>query len=192
MTELERILSERFPSNQFKDRICNLADKMNIVNETEVYNYDKIKDSLCKNFKCASADALHVEGDTIELIEFKTGFSYVGNRDQDYVKLKKAQQRISIRLKACESLMLLEKVIASDCNLDCYRKKYIAVIDSSQNSLDATIDFIKRKAENQQIVSDKDVLYNEMNNSLIGYRKEIGGKKVFYDDIVVLFDYEFV
>ncbi len=191
MKEFEERLVTQFPAEQYKGRLCDLAGKLKISAVNEAYNYDKIKDYYCKTFKCKSADALLVDGNQISLIEFKTGFSYVGKQDPDYVKLKKEEQRLSIRMKACESLMLLEKVVACDISLDDYSKKYIAVIDSAQNSLDATVDFIKNKAKNQEVVSDRDVLREEMITSLLGYRKEIGGKKVFYDDVQVMYDYEF-
>lgn len=167
---------------------CKLADHHeNIKSEIEAFDYDKIKDRKA-GAKCESADALYLRKH-IYLIEFKTGFAT--KKSDANIKTHKENLKLRIRLKAYESLALLEKLILptiGDGDLSGkIQKIYIAVIDSQEVPMQAYADILRVKSGEEPTFC-----HEIFKNSLLIYGKEVkNGKKLFYDRVDVWYDYEF-
>ncbi len=177
----------------FRKPISELAGELKINDRRLAYNYDGIKDHYCKHEKVSSADVLLAGVRTIYFIEFKSGFARVGCIEDALEKAKKEGQRARIRLKACESLILFEKVICKDEELE-FNKVYVSVIDCA-DTLGVMEDILLEKAgtdSNGESFSERAKLEYELKrNSLLVYKKEIGGEHIMYDDVLVLYDYEY-
>lgn len=135
-------LDENF--TQYKEKITKLSQSdagvSLVVDEREIYNFDKITEKLYENElskKPSSADAVAVTPKCLMLVEFKTGFKskfsakklnrnllkcpYDGSKICDeYGKLLLINRNYvrnelydSVRLKAIESYMTLKKKISS-------------------------------------------------------------------------------
>ncbi|WP_026523785.1 hypothetical protein [Butyrivibrio sp. MB2005] len=187
--ELRDFLEANF-SNEYKT-ISELAKPMNITDNREAYNFDAIKNHYCRRQKLESADALALSSDTVYLIEFKSGFARQG-MDPKLEKAKKDGQRCSIRLKACESELLLEKVLCDGAAE--FKKVFISVIDCSDTK-GAMEDVILKMAGGKlgnESVSEKSKLEHDLKeNSLLVYRKEIDKKHILYDEVWVMYDFEY-
>lgn len=185
INELYHKINTAFPISLYMDSITNLSNGL-VIENTQMINYDKIKEFYCKKFKISSADALYIKARNVFLIEFKQGFN-LDNKD------KKESERRSIRLKALESELLLEKIIMDESPRQ-FNLQYIAVIDSKCDPIGAQEEIIlaKSKIRYSNNSSEKKILLKELTeNSLLLYKKEISGKRIFYDKVKVLYEYEF-
>ncbi len=190
--ELGNQLEKMFPNDEYLKELSALADNMAQIRSTrKAYDYDKIKDHLCERIKLKSADALLVGKRQIALIEFKTGFA----EDTDYTcdddRLKKEQLRLSIRLKACESLIMFEKIICDGQPVG-FDKVFIIVINSQDDPKGARSNVIGRLSKTNKSYSEKARIQKELlEHSLLLYRKNTFGKQIMYNRIMVMYDTEF-
>lgn len=190
--ELNDVLKRAFPSEEFLTSIESLSGGLSI-DVREGYDFDKIKDYYFKQQKPKSADVLFVGNKYVYLIEFKSGFARKES-NINLLKAKKEAQRCSIRLKACESEMILEKLIM---NNECreFELRYVVVIDYKNDPLGAVeheIMAISSEGGDSDDTSEKILLTKEfIDNSILLYRKEVKGRKIFYDKIDILYDYEY-
>ncbi len=175
----------------YKNTLSNLSNNPKIKDQTEAYDYDKIKDNIYKS--CRSVDALLIKRN-LNLIEFKTGFD--SNLDSVNEKVKKENLALSIRLKAYESLHLLQTAIIdeisdSDKLSDKIKIVFCAVIDTNEPIVaeDAYVDILSDEGGFHENKSLKVKIAEDVMKI---YRKETNKhKKLFYDDAFVLYDYEF-
>lgn len=175
----------------YKNTLSKLSSNPKIKDQTEAYDYDKIKDNIYKS--CRSVDALLIKRN-LNLIEFKTGFD--SNLDSVNEKVKKENLALSIRLKAYESLHLLQTAIIdeisdSDKLSDKIKIVFCAVIDTNEPIVaeDAYVDILSDEGGFQENKSLKVKIAEDVMKI---YRKETNKhKKLFYDDAFVLYDYEF-
>lgn len=180
-----------------------------VESDMELYCFDDIcSDLYNKEQKPTSADALIVDGKNIELVEFKSGFKNkitkenfnteqgkckkVGEICEDYWKLffdkrkKEVNELIlSIRIKAVESYITLEKIIFPRCKLSSepMHLNFWVVID--EDSVDGLEDTLADLAGVPEI---KDNTYSSIRKSLkrLIHCQDINGNQYFYDDIKVL------
>ena len=180
-----------------------------VENDMELYCFDDIcSDLYDKDKKPTSADALIIDGKNIELVEFKSGFKNkitkenfntergkcqkIGEICEDYWKLffdkrkKEVNELIlSIRIKAVESYITLEKIIFPCCRLSdepmCLQ--FLVVID--EDSVDGIEDTLADLAGVPEI---KDNAYTSIRKSLkrLIRCQDMRGNQYFYDDIKVL------
>lgn len=175
----------------YKNTLSNLSNNPKIKDQTEAYDYDKIKDNIYKS--CRSVDALLIKRN-LNLIEFKTGFD--SNLDSVNEKVKKENLALSIRLKAYESLHLLQTAIIdeisdSDKLSDKIKIVFCAVIDTNEPIVaeDVYVDILSDEGGIRENMSWKVKIVEDVMKI---YRKETNKhKKLFYDDAFVLYDYEF-
>lgn len=181
-----------FFENQFKAYLKTFSDLSDglVADNRKAYCFDDIKNHYPNKALIASADAMMMTRDRVYLIEFKSGFHR--NEDLENNKSKIESQRRSIRLKACESYIFLEKVICDGNKLN-FKKTYMAVIDAKDDYKGTLSEFYINHGIEGSAYSEKAKLLKDMTEkSLIHYRKMIGGKWIMYDEIIVVYDYEFV
>ena len=175
----------------FKGKISDLSSNPKITNQTEVYDYDKIKEQIYRNSR--SVDVLLIKKN-LNLIEFKTGFD--STLESVNEKVKKENMMLSIRLKAYESLHLLQTAIIDEAGdggklEDGVKIIFCAVIDTNEPIVadDAYVDILSDEGGLKEHKSLKVKLVENVMNI---YRKETDKhKKLFYDETFVLYDYEF-
>lgn len=175
----------------FKGKISDLSSNPKITNQTEVYDYDKIKEQIYRNSR--SVDVLLIKKN-LNLIEFKTGFD--STLESVNEKVKKENKLLSIRLKAYESLHLLQTAIIDEAGdggklEDGVKIVFCAVIDTNEPIVadDAYVDILSDEGGLKEHKSLKVKLVENVMNI---YRKETDKhKKLFYDETFVLYDYEF-
>lgn len=175
----------------FKGKIADLSNNPKITNQTEAYNYDKIKDQIYGNSR--SVDVLLIKKN-LNLIEFKTGFD--STLDSVNEKVKKENMALSIRLKAYESLHLLQTAIIDEvANGEKLAHKikivFCAVIDTNEPVVadDAYVDIL---SDEGGLREHKSLKVKMVEDIMKIYRKETNKrKKLFYDETFVLYDYEF-
>ena len=186
-SEVRKAIDDRFGCEETFEEMAN---NERIKSKEKAYNYDEIKRSIMGD-KCSSADSLLIKKN-VYFIEFKTGFE---NRKEDVnIKTHKENLKCRIRLKAYESLALFEKVILADVGdgklWNTIKRHYIAVIDTTDSPKQAYEDLLRAKSgkEDTRSQMEKDLF----ENSLLNYRKETkDGRKVFFDETKVWYDYEF-
>lgn len=175
-----------------KDSISKLSSNPKVKNETEVYDFDEIKKRIYSH--CRSVDVLFIKKN-LNLIEFKTGFKSDLNDENE--KLKKENMILSIRLKAYESLHLLQTAIIDEIPSKTGRLSekieivFCAVIDTNEPVVADDI--------YTDILSDAGALINHtslkvklVNQVMEIYRKRTSKhKRLFYDRAFVLYDHEF-
>lgn len=175
----------------YKDTLSNLSNNEKIKSQIEAYDYDKIKEKIYGS--CRSVDALLVKRN-LNLIEFKTGFS--SRVDTKNERLKKEIMTLSIRLKAYESLHLLQTAIideisSPDTLANGIKIIFCAVIDTNEPivSDDVYVDIL---SDESGVTEECSLKVKIAKNVMSLYRKETDKhKKLFYDDAFVLYDYEF-
>ena len=192
--EFRTELSNKYPQERYIRELRELADNnIGVESSIEAYDFDLIKNDMCKKQSLRSADAMLVANKCVYLIEFKTGFSgeSFGFDCNDMDRNKKEILKLSIRLKACESLIMLEKVLCKDGYAD-FRKGYISVIDCYEDPKGSRSDIFCLKSASDESYSDKSELYKSLTEtSLLIYRKSTNGKQIMYDSVEVLYDSEF-
>lgn len=175
----------------YKGSLSDLSSNPIIKDQTEAYDYDEIKKKIYGNSR--SVDALLIKRN-LNLIEFKTGFdSELGSVNE---RVKRENMALSIRVKAYESLHLLQTAIIdeisdSDKLSDKIKIVFCAVIDTNEPIVaeDAYIDIL---SDEGGIRENKSLKVKVVENVMSLYRKETDRhKKLFYDDAFVLYDYEF-
>lgn len=175
----------------YKDSLANLSSNPKIKDQSEAYDYDKIKERIYGNSR--SVDALLIKRN-LNLIEFKTGFD--STLDSVNEKVKKENMALSIRIKAYESLHLLQTAIIDEISdtdqlSDKIKIVFCAVIDTNEPVVaeDAYVDIL---SDEGGVRENKSLKVKVAENVMSIYRKETDKqKKLFYDDAFVLYDYEF-
>ena len=188
-SDINLYLNENY---NFIDKISVLSNNEKIQCSEEAYDYDKIKRSIFRD-NCSSADALYIKRN-LNLIEFKTGFDSPDDTLNE--QTKKENLKLSIRLKAYESLHLLQTAILDEISseeqlADNIKIIFCAVIDTNEPVIadDTYVDILN---ESGAIREHKTFKTKIIENMLTMYRKETDKhKKLFYDDTFVLYDYEF-
>lgn len=191
MISCDDIISYLDTNYNYKDSLSNLSNNPKIEVQTEAYDYDKIKERIYRNSR--SADALLVK-QNLNIIEFKTGFD--SNLDSVNEKVKKENMALSIRVKAYESLHLLQTAIIDEISdvdklSDEIKIVFCAVIDTNEPIVaeDAYVDIL---SDEGGVRENKSLKVKVAENVMSIYRKETDKrKKLFYDDAFVLYDYEF-
>lgn len=191
MVSCNDIISYLDAHYNFKGKISDLSSNPKITNQTEVYDYDKIKEHIYRNSR--SVDVLLVKKN-LNLIEFKTGFD--STLDSVNEKVKKENMALSIRVKAYESLHLLQTSIIDEAGdgsklEDGIKIVFCAVIDTNEPIVadDAYVDIL---SDEGGIKEHKSLKVKLVENVMKIYRKETDQhKKLFYDEAFVLYDYEF-
>lgn len=176
----------------YRGRLCDLSNNPQIQSQDEVYDFDEIKRKVYGD-NCTSADALWIKRN-INLIEFKTGFD--APDDSVNERTKKENLQLKIRLKAYESLHLLQTAIINEVETNSsldpkIQTVFCAVIDTSQPEIGEEVytDILADAGSVREHKSFKAKIVEEM---LKLYRKETTThKKLFYDETFVLYDYEF-
>lgn len=175
----------------FKGKLSELSSNPKITDQTEVYDYDEIKKQIYGNSR--SVDVLLIKKN-LNLIEFKTGFD--STLDSVNEKVKKENMALSIRIKAYESLHLLQTTIIDEIAdggklADGIKIVFCAVIDTNEPVVadDAYVDIL---SDEGGVKEHKSLKVKLVENVMKIYRKETDKrKKLFYDDAFVLYDYEF-
>ena len=185
------IISYLDKNYNYKDSLANLSSNPKIKDQSEAYDYDKIKERIYGNSR--SVDALLLKRN-LNLIEFKTGFD--STLDSVNEKVKKENMALSIRIKAYESLHLLQTAIIDEISdtdklSDKIKIVFCAVIDTNEPVVaeDAYVDIL---SDEGGVRENKSLKVKVAENVMSIYRKETDKhKKLFYDDAFVLYDYEF-
>lgn len=191
MVSCNDIISYLDANYNFKGKIAELSSNPKITNQTEVYNFDKIKEQIYGNSR--SVDVLLIKKN-LNLIEFKTGFD--STLESVNEKVKKENMALSIRVKAYESLHLLQTAIIDevadgDKLADGIKIVFCAVIDTNEPVVadDAYVDIL---SDEGGVKEHKSLKVKLVENVMKIYRKETDKhKKLFYDEAFVLYDYEF-
>lgn len=175
----------------FKSTLSKLANNSLINDQTVAYDFDRIKEKIYKSSK--SVDALLIRKN-LNLIEFKTGFD--STLESVNEKVKKDNLSLSIRLKAYESLHLLQTAIIdeiSDCDRlsDGIKIVFCAVIDTNEPVVAEEV-YVDILSDEGGIKENKSWKVRIVDSVMSIYRKETDHhKKLFYDEAFVLYDYEF-
>lgn len=192
MISCEDIISYLDANYNYKKSFAELASNPLITNKTSAYDFDKIRCQVYKN-NCKSVDALLIKKN-LNLIEFKTGFD--STLDSVNERVKKDNLKLSIRVKAYESLHLLRTAIIDEMpNSDKLDNNistiFCAVIDTNEPIVaeDTYVDILSDEGGIREHMSWKVKIIEDVMKL---YRKETDKrKKLFYDDAFVLYDYEF-
>lgn len=183
-----------------------------VSGEMPLYHFDKIIGTMFREGSVPTlADSIIVTEKCIELIEFKRGFKRKITRQnfdkskcmcprdgniycKDYAELffkcedKEIEElKSSIRLKAIESYIILEKDILPECEEQAKQRriKFIAVIDADDvDAMEETLSELAGGKDNQE-------------NSISSLKQSLGRlrsddrKSYYYDDIEVYTPHEF-
>lgn len=172
--------------------LSELSNNEKIKCTENAFNFDDIKGAIYGD-RCASADALLIKRN-LNLIEFKTGFDAPEETLPD--KIRKENLLLKIRIKAYESLHLLQTAIIDEISpddklADNIKFVFCAVIDTAEKAVaeDLIADII---SDAGGIREEKSFKVRIIENGLAMYRKQTDKrKKLFYDETFVLYDYEF-
>lgn len=172
--------------------LSELSNNEKIKCTENAFNFDDIKGDIYGEH-CASADALLIKRN-LNLIEFKTGFDVPEETLPD--KIRKENLLLKIRIKAYESLHLLQTAIIDEISpddklADNIKFVFCAVIDTAEKAVadDLITDII---SDAGGIRENKSFKVRIVENALAMYRKQTDKrKKLFYDETFVLYDYEF-
>lgn len=175
-----------------------------IEDDKKLYNFDAIAEALTSNDKKpASVDAIAFTQTGIVLIEYKTGFNNkilsgkiekkqlqcpydekevkiceeYGKLIRKTARLEKKELLDSIRSKAVESYVLLEKEIISNCEKVDYKVFFWAIIDEPKDQLeDIGLELGKMKKKSNNSIS-------VLKQSLSKFQRR---KNYYYDAIEVM------
>ena len=176
----------------YVESLSELSNNEKIKCTENAFNFDDIKGAIYGDH-CASADALLIKTN-LNLIEFKTGFDAPEETLPD--KIRKENLLLKIRIKAYESLHLLQTAIIDEISpdnklADGIKFVFCAVIDTAEKAVadDLITDII---SDAGGIRENKSFKVRIVENALAMYRKQTDKrKKLFYDETFVLYDYEF-
>lgn len=192
MIDCEKIKGYLDEKHKHVGPISAFANNPKITSNLIVYNFDKIKSDIYRD-SCASVDVLLVKKN-LNLIEFKTGFC--APDDSVNEKTKKENLQLRIRLKAYESLHLLQTAILEEIEeygkLEPHIKTiFCAVIDTERPEIGDEV-YTDILADAGGIREYQSLKVKIAEDVLRLYRKETTAhKKLFYDETFVLYDYEF-
>lgn len=186
--------------------------KILVSDHRELFNFDKISEKIYSSKKPSSADSIYISENAVILIEFKSGFKKIITKKSfdiskitcpddgakpcyEYAKLLFQKQRCesnelldSIRLKAIESYITLEKEILPFCNnsqdIPTRKRRFIfcTVVDDYIDSMEDTLNELSGKnSDNNTITSIKNAL-----------SRLILHKNYYYTEIKVFSPYEFI
>lgn len=160
--------------------------------QLKAIDFDNVKREIVGD-KCESADALYITN-SFSFIEFKTGFA--SEKTDINTKTHKENLKLKIRLKAFETMALFRDVIIPSLGVNermiIGKRRYIAVIDSKEKPTDAYQDVLAEISGTQDNISEyKKSIFAWLADSLAVYRRELDGKKLFYDYTDVWYDFEF-
>ncbi|MDY3795208.1 MAG: hypothetical protein SOZ81_00630 [Agathobacter sp.] len=160
--------------------------------QLKAIDFDNVKRKIVGD-KCESADALYITN-SFNFIEFKTGFA--SEKTDINTKTHKENLKLKIRLKAFETMALFRDVIIPSLGANermiIGKRRYIAVIDSKEKPTDAYQDVLAEISGTQDNISEyKKSIFIWLTDSLAVYRRELDGKKLFYDYTDVWYDFEF-
>ena len=160
--------------------------------QLKAIDFDNVKRKIVGD-KCESADALYITN-SFNFIEFKTGFA--SEKTDINTKTHRENLKLKIRLKAFETMALFRDVIIPSLGANermiIGKRRYIAVIDSKEKPTDAYQDVLAEISGTQDNISEyKKSIFAWLADSLAVYRRELDGKKLFYDYTDVWYDFEF-
>lgn len=160
--------------------------------QLKAIDFDNVKREIVGD-KCESADALYITN-SFNFIEFKSGFA--SEKTDINTKTHKENLKLKIRLKAFETMALFRDVIIPSLGANermiIGKRRYIAVIDSKEKPTDAYQDVLAEISGTQDNISEyKKSIFIWLTDSLAVYRRELDGKKLFYDYTDVWYEYEF-
>lgn len=160
--------------------------------QLKAIDFDNVKRKIVGD-KCESADALYITN-SFNFIEFKTGFA--SEKTDINTKTHKENLKLKIRLKAFETMALFRDVIIPSLGVNermiIGKRRYIAVIDSKEKPTDAYQDVLAEISGTKDNISEyKKSIFIWLEDSLAVYRRELDGKKLFYDNTDVWYDFEF-
>lgn len=213
--DVEKFITGKYHNSL--DTITNLSKtdggEAFIISDEKMYNYDTITKELFVNRNIpSSADAIDFSNNYIEIFEFKTGFKKKITREnfdkskmtcpktnkycKEYGDLffkgqrKETEQLIdSIRLKAIESYITLEKMIMPTCNntTDDLKLCFCVIIDSDDiDSMEDTLtELANVEVKNNSVADVKKALSRFCNKA------DVTGNTYYYDSIEVLSPIEF-
>lgn len=191
------------------------SDNGNILVDSgkQVYSFDKIKDQLYTGQanRPSSVDALYFIDDTLELVEFKSGFKKTITTDTfDPQKAKceyndqgitckyllkwskiinKSQDEVlkqKLKLKAIESYLILDKKIFSECDTHPSKVALKIVIDC--NGVDAIDELAKTQGNLAR--NGNESIVDRLEKMLKPYIKK-QTSDYFYSQIDVMYDQSF-
>lgn len=208
--DINTFAEENWPG--YKKTVTELSrskDAPLVESDVELYCFDEIcRDLYEKDKKPTSADALIINGESMELVEFKSGFRNKITREnfdmergkcektgeicKDYWNLfydkreKEADELVlNIRMKAVESYITLEKNIFPCCRPSQVpvNLKFLVVID--EDHVDGMEDTLASLAGDAEV---KDNPYASIRKSLkrLIHCRDKNGDPYFYDDVEVL------
>lgn len=180
-----------------------------VMGDEELYNFDAVTDSLFTHKKApASADGIKISTDRVEFIEFKSGFKRKINKnnfdegkakceDTDRVckkywrlffneqKKERSELISSIRLKAIESYITLEKHILPKCQQNDGLCPLIFTVVIDEDAVEVMEDTLAEVAGAKEIEGNP---FSEIRSSLqrLTDNRDANGKAYFYDSIEVL------
>lgn len=187
-----------------------------VIDERELYNFDDITTILYNNIKCpTSADSLLVTKRIVEFVEFKSGFhKKITKKNCDYSKLsclsdnsktcmgyadllfKKQDLETdelldSLKMKAIESYMTLEKKILPKCESYAdtmhIRLVFCVVVDDYIDVMEDTLNELANETSDSNTITQvKSSLSRFVNH------KDTAGNDYLYDELKVLSPHEFI
>ena len=192
-----------------------------VLDERKLYDYDEITEKLHNYIKCpASADSVLIKGKLVAFIEFKSGFKKritkknfqldkltcpydkkkewvckeYGKLLLDKLELESRELLDSIKMKAIESYITLEKKIIPLCEDITSKKKirlsYWVVVDYEDSAIDMLEDTLAELGE----ISSEDNPISDIKNSLgrfVGQR-DVDNQSYYYDEVEVFTPEEFL
>ncbi len=173
-------------------KISELSNNEKVKCTEDAFDFDAIKKAIYGD-NCASSDALLIKRN-LNLIEFKTGFDAPEETLSD--KIRKENLLLKIRIKAYESLHLLQTAIIDEISsedklAENIKIVFCAVIDTAEKAIaeDLISDILTDAGGMRE---EKSFKVRIIETGLGMYRKQTDRqKKLFYDETFVLYDYEF-
>lgn len=184
-----------------------------VKSDREVYNFDAVCEELFQGKdKPSSADGILIRGRDIDLIEFKSGFRQLITKKtfkedkclcdkldpprycENYGKLfLKNQEKIkaelidSLKLKAVESYVLLERHILPQCEemeqAKSFRINYVIVVDANgEDGIEDIMTDLAGKAPS----TDNDLGAIKQALKRFEHRTDVHGQSYLYDSVKVL------
>lgn len=190
--------------------------KVLVKDERKLYNFDKITEKVYNNLKVpSSADALFATSKELLFTEFKSGFKRKISEEtidynkltcpddntkicKDYAKLLIDKGKLetkelldSLKFKAIESFVTLEKKLFAFCPASVPENKHIKVIFCV-----VIDDYIDSMEDTLTELADKPSASNTLTNVRASLSRFVGlktsdGQDYFYDEIKVLSPYEY-
>lgn len=214
-TDVKTYLNAEFGEHISTISTVSSSDNGNILVDSgkQVYSFDKIKDQLYTGQaqKPSSVDALYFIDDTLELVEFKSGFKKTITKatfDDQKAKceyndhgitckyllkwsesINEKQDEVlkqNLKLKAIESYLILDKKIFSECDTHPSKVALKIVIDC--NGVDAIAEL--EKTQGYLAGKGNESIVDSLKKMLKPYIKK-PTNDYFYSQIDVMYDQSF-